>query len=94
VFVIRFLRFLINIWDREKSPESWLKAIIIPIHKKGNIKHCKNYRGINLLNSDYKIYTNIITNKLYTYYKNELCNEQNGFTTNKNKTLLNINTPT
>jgi hypothetical protein len=23
--------------------ESWLKAITIPVHKKGNIKHCENY---------------------------------------------------
>jgi hypothetical protein len=48
----RFLRFLNNIWDGEKPLECWLKAVIIPAHKKGNIKHCENYRGINSMNSD------------------------------------------
>jgi hypothetical protein len=44
------------IQDGEEPPESWLKAIIIPVLKKGNIKHCENYIGINLLNSSCNIY--------------------------------------
>jgi len=47
-----------NLWHREEPPESWQKAIIIPDHKKGNIKDCENYTGINFLNSGYKIYVN------------------------------------
>jgi len=35
-----------SIWDGEEPPENWLKAITISVHKKGNIKHCENYRGI------------------------------------------------
>jgi len=31
--------------------ESWQNAIKIPVHKKGNNKEYKNYRGINLVNS-------------------------------------------
>jgi len=54
-------------WRR--TPRKMAKA---PVHKKGNIKDCGNYRGINLLNSGYKIYANIIKNKLYTYYRNKL----------------------
>jgi len=49
------------------------------VHRKGNNKDCENYRGINLLNSGYKIYANIIKNKLYTCYINKLGEEQNGF---------------
>jgi hypothetical protein len=52
---------------------------IIPVNKKGHIKVCENYRGINLLNSGYKIYSNIINNKFYTYYKNQLSEEENEF---------------
>jgi hypothetical protein len=63
----------------EKNPRSWQKTIIIPVHKKGNVKGCEKYRGINVLNSSYKIYTDIIKNKLYTYYRNKLGEEQNGF---------------
>jgi sorting nexin-29 len=46
----------------------------VPLHKK-----CENYRGISLLNSSYKIYANIIKNKIYEYYKEKLGEEQNGF---------------
>jgi hypothetical protein len=35
--------------------------------------------GSALLNSGYKIYANIIKNKLYEYYKGKLGEEQNGF---------------
>jgi hypothetical protein len=64
----------------KRTSKGWLKAIIIPVHTKGNIKH-ENYRG------GCKINTNIIKNKLYTYYKNKL-DEQNRFIIyiyNKNK---------
>jgi hypothetical protein len=50
-FVIRFPKIFNNIWNGEEPPESWQKAIIIPLQKKGNIKDCEYYRGINLLNS-------------------------------------------
>jgi hypothetical protein len=38
-FEVRFLRFLNNVRDGEEPPEIWLKAIIIPVHRKENIKH-------------------------------------------------------
>jgi sorting nexin-29 len=49
------------------------------LHKKGDIQKCENYRGISLLNSGYKIYANIIKNKLYEHYKGKLREEQDGF---------------
>jgi hypothetical protein len=39
---MKFLRFLNNIQDKGKPSESWQKAIIIPVHKEGNIKHGKS----------------------------------------------------
>jgi hypothetical protein len=65
-----------NIWDAE-PPESWKTAITIPVHRKRNTKDYENHRGTNVLNSGYKIYANIIKNKLCMYYKNKL-DEQNG----------------
>jgi sorting nexin-29 len=56
-----------------------MKSVAIPIFKKGNRKNCDNYRGISLLNSGYKIYANIIKNKLNKYYDNIIGEEQNGF---------------
>jgi hypothetical protein len=57
-------------WRR--NPDSWLKVITMPVYKNKNIKYYENYRGISLLNSGCKIYTNIIRNKWYTYYKSKL----------------------
>jgi sorting nexin-29 len=51
----------------------------VPLHKKGDIKKCENYKGISLLNSGYKIYAKIMKNKLYEYYKGNLGEEKNGF---------------
>jgi GTP-dependent phosphoenolpyruvate carboxykinase len=63
-FQYRLLYFLNLIWHGKTPPESWQKAITVPLHKKGDIKKCKNYREISLLNSGYKIYANIIKEKL------------------------------
>jgi hypothetical protein len=43
-FVIRFLRFLNDIWNGEEHPECWLKAVLTPMHKKGNITQHENCR--------------------------------------------------
>jgi hypothetical protein len=49
----------------KKLPESLLKAVKILVHMKVNIEDSENYRGINLMNSGYKIY-NTIKHTLYT----------------------------
>jgi hypothetical protein len=53
-FQHRFLYSLNSIWQGKIPPESWQKALIVPLHKKGDIKKCENYRGISLLNSGKK----------------------------------------
>ena len=48
--VILFMTKLFNtIFDKGIYPSEWAKAIIIPIHKKGNIRSVDNYRGVSLL---------------------------------------------
>jgi hypothetical protein len=55
-------------------------ALVIALHNKRNIKKREYYRGINLLNSGYKIYANIVKNKLYEYYyQGKSAEDQNGF---------------
>lgn len=46
-------------------PKTWKEAIISGIPKQGlDLKNIKNYRPISLINSDYKIFTNILANRL------------------------------
>jgi len=45
-----------KIWNGEKLSRGWKVGIIYPIHKKGNRKEVKNYRGVTLLDTAYKIY--------------------------------------
>jgi hypothetical protein len=74
-----FFKFLNTVWYEGTILESWQKAIVIPIHKRGDINKQENYRGISLLNSGYKIYASIIKSKLTEHYYNKIGEEQNGF---------------
>jgi hypothetical protein len=78
-FKTRLLAFFNRILNGESPPESWNKAIVVLIYKKGDKKNPKNYRGISLLNSGYNIYTKLLHHKIYTFYSNTLIEEQNGF---------------
>lgn len=58
-----------EMWLMEKTPEEWKEGTIIPIYKKGDKKKAENYRGITLMDvllmdSEYKIYTEIIKKRL------------------------------
>ena len=63
-FLHKFLNFLNVCQIYGDIPEVWRTAIVIPIHKKGDRNNPDNYRGINLLNTGYKIYSKIIARRL------------------------------
>ena len=61
----------------------YIYVIIVPIHKKGGIMDCNNYRGISLLSTSYKILSNILLSRM-TPYANEIIVEyQCGFRRNR-----------
>jgi sorting nexin-29 len=65
---------------REKSiPEEWGQARVKCLFKTGERNNCSNYRGISLLNSGYKIYAKIITQRFKTISETTLLEKQNGF---------------
>jgi len=80
--IVMFLTKLFNvIFERGIYPEEWSKAIIIPLHKKGNLNDVDNYRGISLLSIISTCYTSILNTRLYTWLEsNNLISEcQAGF---------------
>nr|KAG5702213.1 hypothetical protein BaRGS_033925 [Batillaria attramentaria] len=35
-----------KIWEKEEVPAQWKEGIVIKLPKKGDLRHCSNYRGI------------------------------------------------
>lgn len=46
-----------RVWNGEGWPEEWKEGIIIPIVKKKRGEDVREYRGVTLMPSLYKIYT-------------------------------------
>jgi sorting nexin-29 len=66
-FVEYMHQLIIKIWTAETIPEDWNWSIICPVHKNGDVTICLKYRGISLLCVAYKIYSNILFNRLMPY---------------------------
>lgn len=43
---------------------SWKDGMVVPIYKKGDKDQAENYRGITLMNTDYKIHAAVLRSKL------------------------------
>jgi sorting nexin-29 len=52
--------------------------MVINIHKKGTRSKCENYRGITLLPTAYKLFVNIIKNRLNEHVEEEQCGFRKG----------------
>lgn len=68
-----------KIWRDGGIPEEWNKGIICPIFKKGEEDDVRNYRGITLMNTTYKIYANLLNEKLKEEIEGKLEEGQFGF---------------
>ena len=70
-----------NIYESATFPAVWATAIIVPIFKKGNPDNPHNYRGISLLNVVSKLFTSIMTSRIYSWAESyeKIRFEQAGF---------------
>ena len=83
-FTSRKLQGIFNeIWEKEQAPINWRRGLIFKIPKKGNLKECKNWRGITLLPIVSKILGRIIIDRIKNGIDNKLRKEQAGYRTNK-----------
>jgi len=76
-------KLIISIWNKEKFPEEWKELIIVPICKKGNKTDFSNYRDISLLQTAYKILSNILLSRLNPYAEEIFGEHQCGFWRNR-----------
>ena len=62
--IVPYLKNIFNVlFDKGMLPKEWSKAIIIPLHKKGDKNNPDNYRGISLLSILSKVFTHIINSR-------------------------------
>ena len=59
------VEFLVKFFNRllrgEKMPDEWRRSVLVPLYKgKGDIKECRNYRGIKLMSHTMKLWERII----------------------------------
>lgn len=79
VILDRLHQLVLRVWKEERMPKDWKTAILCPIYKKGDRSICNNYRGIALLDVCYKIFAQIIKERLNLYSTKELGEYQGGF---------------
>ena len=76
---IKIHELLSKIWKFEVIPEAWKKGLIIKLPKKGNLKDCKNSRGITLLSIVGKILGSIVIDRVRSGADKRLRKEQAGY---------------
>jgi len=83
-FILEVLRLLNFIFLSEDIPSAFRRAIIVPLHKKGDPNLANNYRCLSLLDTLYKIFTGLILQRINTWIEiNDIINEfQAGFRRN------------
>jgi len=55
-----------SVWMQGVLPNDWKMSIILPLYKRGEKEHVTNYRSISLLCSAYKVYAEILRNRMET----------------------------
>ena len=74
------------VWRDEKTPRKWRKGLIVKLSKKGNLKECKNWRGITLLSVVSKVMGRIVIDRIRTGVESNLRKEQAGFRSGRGTT--------
>jgi hypothetical protein len=49
-----------QVWRKEVLPDKWDTGVVCLLHKNSDLMVCKNYTGAMLLNTAYKVLSNIL----------------------------------
>ena len=75
-----------EVWKQERTPLRWKRGIIVKLPKKGDLKNCKNWRGITLLPVVSKVLGRIVIDRIRNGVDNKLRKEQAGYRTGRGTT--------
>ena len=75
-----------EIWREERILRNWRRGLIVKLAKKGDLKDCKNWRGITLLAVISKVLGRVLIERIRTGIDDRLRNEQAGFRTGRGTT--------
>ena len=79
VMVVWMVKMFNLVWREGVVPGDWIKAVIIPIFKKGSRLDCANYRGISLLSAVGKAFGQTLDERVKAIADVKVMDEQGGF---------------
>lgn len=75
---------LINfVWNKEKLSQQYREPIIVLIYKKCDKRDCSNHRGVSLLSTIYRPFSNIVLQRLALYVERFTGDHQCNFRRNR-----------
>ena len=77
-------------WREERTLGKWRKGLIVKLLRKGNLKGCKNWRGITLLPVVCKMMGKIVIERIQSGVKLKLRKEQAVFRRSRGTTKQNF----
>ena len=75
----RILKLIQQVWEEGRVVGEWQDAVVVPVPKKGDLRHCNNWRGISLLDVVGKIMARIMKERLEVIAGKVLPESQCGF---------------
>ena len=75
----RILKLIQQVWEEGRVVGEWQDAVVVPVPKKGDLRHCDNWRGISLLEVVGKIMARIMKERLEVIAGKVLPESQCGF---------------
>jgi len=79
VVVDKLHKLILSIWEKGEWPQERMKTVFVPLHKKGDLGQCSNYRTRALVSHASKVLMKLVLNRLQAKTESELAPEQAGF---------------